>query len=45
MCGHFAIMLTVLHDLKTLRSVLLVLGGLVIEILADCALQVYKGFL
>jgi hypothetical protein len=38
-------MFTVLHDLKALRSILLVLGGLVIEVLADCAFQVYKGFL
>lgn len=45
MCGHFAVMLAVLHDLEALRSIFLVLGGLVIEILADRAFQVDKGFL
>jgi hypothetical protein len=45
MRGHLAVMLAVLHNLKTLRSILLVLGGLVIEIFADRAFQVDKGFL
>lgn len=40
MGSHLAIMFAILADLKALRRVLLVLGGLVVDVLADRTFQV-----
>ena len=45
MQGFFLVKLAVLHQFQTLGSVLFVLFGLIVQVVADCAFQIYEMIL